>query len=137
MNIYSVGSEISAAINGTTASRYTKDGDDIDVIVRFAEKDRAKLNDLDQISVVNSQGMRIPLSSFAHYDATLAPVTIYREDQSRIIHITMNPVEGLSLDEVQNGIKKLINDNIPPDENVIINYSGAMDDMMEAVVNFG
>ena len=49
----------------------------------------------------------------------------------------MNPVEGLSLDEVQNGIKKLINDNIPPDENVIINYSGAMDDMMEAVVNFG
>lgn len=137
LNIYSVGSEISAAINGTTASRYTKDGDDIDVIVRFAEKDRAKLNDLDQISVVNSQGMRIPLSSFAHYDATLAPVTIYREDQSRIIHITMNPVEGLSLDEVQNGIKKLINDNIPPDENVIINYSGAMDDMMEAVVNFG
>jgi HAE1 family hydrophobic/amphiphilic exporter-1 len=31
LNVYSVGSDSSAAINGTTASRYTKNGNDIDV----------------------------------------------------------------------------------------------------------
>ncbi len=137
LNIYSVGAEINAAINGTTASRYTRNGDDIDVVVRLAEKDASKLTDLDQISVVNSQGMRIPLSSFAHYEQSLAPVTIYREDQARVIHVTAKPVAGVSLDKVQSDLMKLINDNIPADENVTITTSGAFEDMMEAVVNFG
>lgn len=137
LNIYSVGGEIAAGINGTTASRFTKDGDDIDVVVRLAEKDKTKLADLDLINVVNSQGQRIPLSSFAHYKETKAPVTIYRENQARVIHVTANPVTGLSLDKVQSGITKLIEDNIPKDEKVTIGVSGAFEDMMEAVVNFG
>lgn len=137
LNIYSVGAEINAAINGTTASRYTREGDDIDVVVRLAEKDASKLTDLDQISVVNSQGMRVPLSSFAHYEQTLSPVTIYREDQARVIHVKAKPVAGVSLDKIQSDLMKLINNNIPADENVTISMSGAFKDMMEAVVNFG
>ena len=137
LNIYSVGSEINAAINGKTASRYTKLGDDIDVIVRLAEKDKNKLADLDQVSVVNSMGQRIPLSSFAHYEENLSPVTILREDQSRIVHVTAKPVSGVSLDVIQTGLLKIINDNIPKDDAVTISISGDYEDMMEAVVNFG
>ncbi len=137
LNINSVGAEINGAINGTTASRYTKLGDDIDVVVRLAEKDRKKLVDLDSICVTNSSGLRIPLSSFARYEENLAPVTIRREDQSRIVHVTANPVKGLSLDIVQSGILKLINENIPKDEAVTISISGSYEDMMEAITNFG
>ncbi|MCH5291323.1 MAG: efflux RND transporter permease subunit [Treponema sp.] len=136
LNVYGVGSEISAAINGTTASRFTQNGDDIDVVVRLSEKDKTKLTDLDQISVMSSSGIRVPLSSFAHYEETLAPVTIHREDQSRIIHVTAKPVSGLSLDKVQQRLQKLINDNIPKDESVTISFSGDYEDMMEAVSNF-
>ncbi len=137
INVYSLGSEIAAAINGKTASRFTKSGDDIDVIVRLAEKDKAKLADLDSISVISSTGQRIPLSSFAHYEETTAPTTIYRENQSRILHVTAKPVSGLSLDKVQAGVIKLIEDNIPKDEAVVISYSGDMEEMKTAVVNFG
>lgn len=137
LNIYNVGFEINAAISGTTASRYTRLGDDIDVVVRLAEKDTAKLADLDQISVINSMGQRIPLSSFAHYEENLSPVSIRREDQSRIVHVTAKPVTGVSLDVVQSGLLKIINDNIPKDEAVTISISGDYEDMMEAVVNFG
>ena len=137
LNIYNVGSEINAAINGKTASRYTKLGDDIDVIVRLAEKDKKKLADIDQVSVVNSKGQRIPLSSFAHYEENLSPVTILREDQSRIVHVKAKPVSGVSLDVVQTGLLKIINDNIPKDDAVTISISGDYEDMMEAVVNFG
>ena len=137
LNIHSVGAEIAGAINGTTASRFTKNGDDIDVVIRLSEKDKTRLGDLDSISVVNSQGQRIPLSSFAHYQKTTAPVTIYREDQSRIINVTAKPISGLSLDKVQAGAKKLIDDNIPKEDGVTISFSGDYEDMMEAVVNFG
>ena len=137
LNIYSVGAEISGAINGTTASRYTKAGDDIDIIVRLSEKDKTKLADLDSISVVSSSGDRIPLSSFAHYEQSSAPVTIFREDQARIIHVTAKPISGISLDIVQSTIQRLIDDNIPKDDAVTITFSGDYEDMMEAVTNFG
>ena len=137
LNIFSVGSEISAAINGKTASRFTKNGDDIDVIVKLSEKDRRKLNDLDSIFVVNNFGSRIPLSSFAHVEQTLAPVTIYRQNQTRIIKVTAKTVTGLSLDVVQSRINKILNDNIPKDDAVRISLSGDFADMMEAVVKFG
>ena len=137
LNIASLGGEINAAINGRTASRFTKNGDDIDVVVRLADKDKTKLADLDLVSVINSQGQRIPLSSFAHYEESTAPVTIYRENQARIIHVTGKPVSGLSLDKVQAGVKQLIDDNIPKDENVTITFSGDFQDMMEAAMNFG
>ena len=137
LNIYNVGSEIGAAINGVTASRFTRNGSDLDVIVRMSEVDRKKLTDLDQISVTNSFGNRIPLSSFAHYEQSTSPVTILRQDQARIIHITATPVAGLSLDVVQSKVQKLIDDNIPRTEGLTISFSGDYQDLIEAVVNFG
>ena len=137
LSIYNVGSEIRGAINGATASRYTDKGNDIDVVVRLSKEDTSALDDLDEISVVNSQGLRVPLSSFAHYEQSLAPVTIRRENQSRIIHISTKPKTGVSLDKIQSGLIKIINDNIPADENVRINISGDYEEMMKAVVNFG
>ncbi len=137
LSVYSVGAEIEGVINGKTASRFTKDGDDINVVVRVAEKDRARLSDLDSISMVTSSGTRVPLSSFAHYEESTAPVTIYRENQARIIHVTAKPNEGLSIGVVQKEVEKLIEQNVAKEDGVIIGYSGDLEDMMEAVVNFG
>ncbi|MDD7580737.1 MAG: efflux RND transporter permease subunit [Treponema sp.] len=137
LNIYNVGAEINASINGTVASRYTKKGDDIDVIVRLSEKDKSKLTDLDLISVTSSMGERVPLSSFAHYEENLSPVAVLREDQARMVHVEAVPMPGLSLDVVQSGVIKIINDHLVKDDSVMIGFSGDYEDMMEAVVNFG
>jgi len=136
VNVATIGSEISNAINGITASRYQDAGDDIDIVVKLSEEDRKKVSDLDQIYVKNAQGIRIPLSNFAHTVQTTAPVTIFRQDQSRIAHVTYNPVKGLSLGKVQSEVKHLIDTNIPIEEDLYISYSGDYADMMEAVQNF-
>lgn len=137
LNIYNVGAEIAGVVKGTTASRYTKNGDDIDVVVRVASRDRTRLSDLDSISMVTSSGARVPLSSFAHFEETTAPVTIFRENQARIIHITAKPIEGLSLGDVQTQVQKAIDQNILKEEGVTIGYSGDMESMKEAVQSFG
>ena len=138
LNIYSVGAEINGAINGKTASRYTDLGKDIDVVVRLSEADKQRLDDLDSISVISSStNQRIPLSSFARYEETTAPVTIYRENQARSISITANRVDGMSLGVCQEGVRKLIEDNIPKDDAVTVQLGGSMEDLMEAVTNFG
>ena len=137
LNIHSVGAEIQGAINGTTASRYTEKGKDIDVVVKLAEHDKKRLDDLDSISVVNSSGQRIPLSSFARYEETTAPVTIYRENQARIVHVTAKRFNGMSLGVCQKGVRQLLADNIPKEDGVIVQLGGSMEDVMEAVTNFG
>jgi hydrophobic/amphiphilic exporter-1 (mainly G- bacteria), HAE1 family len=136
LNVATIGSEISNAINGKTASRYQDAGNDIDVIVKLSEEDRRKVSDLDQIYVKNVQGVRIPLSNFAHTVESSSPVTIFREDQSRIAHVTCKPLTGLSLDKVQSGLKHLIDVNIPMEEDLSITFAGDYADMMEAVKNF-
>jgi HAE1 family hydrophobic/amphiphilic exporter-1 len=136
LNVYSVGNEISAAINGTTASRYSDNGTDVDMIVRLPESDRAKITDLDQIFVTNAQGKRIPLMNFARTVQTTSPVSIMREDQSRVAHVTVQPVKGLSINKVQAQIEQIIKTNIPQDENLDISFSGDYEDMMEAIRNF-
>lgn len=136
LNIQSVGSEVRAMINGTVASRYTKNGEDIDIVVRLSEKDKSRLADLDKLFAVNASGVRIPLSSFAHYEETTSPVTIFRENQARIIHVTVSPVPGLSLDVVNKKVQNLINENIPKDDAVTIDISGDYKDFIESVKNF-
>lgn len=137
LNVHTVGSEVRAMINGTTSSRYSENGDDIDIIVRLSDKDKSQLADLDNLFVVNNSGVRIPLSSFAHYEETVSPVTILRENQARSIHVTLQPVSGLSLDVVNNKVKTLIDENIPKDDAVVIDVSGDYKEFINSVKSFG
>jgi hydrophobe/amphiphile efflux-1 (HAE1) family protein len=136
LNVYSVGNEIKANINGTTASRYEENGDQIDMIVRLSPQDKEKLNDLEQLFVTNTSGQRIPLSSFAHYAEATSPVSILRQDQGRIAHVTATPVRGKSLSAVQAKIEKVIKQNVPQDEKLTISFSGDYADMIESVSKF-
>jgi len=88
LNVYTVGQEIKAAVDGITATRYRSGGSEYDVLVILAEADRSELPALDRIFVVNPAGLRVPLSSFASYEKTTGPIDVMRENQSRVIHVT-------------------------------------------------
>ena len=136
LNVYSVGAEIKANIDGITATRYEDEGDEIDLIVSLAEEDKTELTDLDSIFVTNGNGKRIPLSSFAHYEEDTAPVSVMRQDQARMTQITLTPAKGYSLQDIQNKVNTLIAENIPQEDNVTISFSGDSEDFAEALVNF-
>ncbi|NLM00174.1 MAG: efflux RND transporter permease subunit [Treponema sp.] len=131
LNTFGVSNEIKANINGVTASRYNDKGNEIDIIVSLAEKDKTKLNDLEQIFVNNAQGMRIPLVNFAQYRESTSPVSIRRENQSRTIHITAKQIPGLDLAKVHTTLQKTIMEKIPQDENVTIEIKGDFEDLMK------
>ncbi len=136
LNIYSVGQEIKANIAGTTASRYREGGTETDIVIMLAENDKTRLSDLEQIFVTNAQGIRIPVSSFAHYEEGLSPISINRENQTRIIHVSAGTQKGTSLGTVQAKVEKLIATEIPQDSAVRLEYGGDFKDMMKAVTQF-
>lgn len=134
---YSAGSELAAAIDGKTASRYDDNGKQIDIDVSLADKDKQVFNDLEQLYVANSMGKRIPFASFSRYEESFAPVTIKRENQMRTVKVTLEPKAGVALGDVQTRIEQLVSQNVVADENVLISYEGAMADMIESATNFG
>jgi len=136
LNIYSVGQEIKANIAGTTASRFRKDGEETDIVLTLAESDKTRVSDLEQIFVTNPQGSRIPVSAFAHYEEGVSPISINREDQSRIVNVTAGVQKGVSLTLVQTNVEKLIREHIPQDPAVRIAYSGDYKEMMESFQHF-
>lgn len=131
LNIYSVGQEIKASIDGIAASRYRDRGSEYDILVILQDKDRDELPDLDKIFVMNTTGKRIPLASFASYKKTLGPVSIIRENQTRTVHVTAGTVPGTSLNNISVKIEKMIKEEIPAEEGLTIEFSGDYKNLMK------
>ncbi|MDR0598823.1 MAG: efflux RND transporter permease subunit [Treponema sp.] len=137
LNAYTVGNEIKAAVDGVTATKYKTGGHDYDILLILAEADRSTRPALDQI-FINSQvaGGRIPLSNFASYEEGTGPLTIRRENQSRIIHVTAGAKMGTKINALQERVQSLITAEIPVEEDVIIEYGGDNSEMIKMFTRF-
>jgi hydrophobic/amphiphilic exporter-1 (mainly G- bacteria), HAE1 family len=136
LTVYSIGQELKASIDGVTASRFRQDGSEYDIIVILDPRDRDAIPDLQKIFVMNSMGQRIPFSSFAHLEKTTGPVSINRENQSRVVHVRGGLRPGAKLNEVEMQVRDLIAKEIPSNENVVIGFSGDYKDLMEYGLKF-
>ena len=136
LNTYTVGNEIKAAVDGVTATRYKSSGHDYDVILILAEADRSTRPALDHIFVNSQTSGRIPLSSFASYEQGTGPLTIKRENQSRIIHVTAGSKPGAKINTLQDRVQALVTAEIPQEEDVIIEYAGDNAEMMKMMARF-
>jgi HAE1 family hydrophobic/amphiphilic exporter-1 len=137
LNAYTIGNEIKAAVDGITATKYKVQGNDYDVVLILAEADRSTRPALDHI-FVNSPvtNQRIPLSSFASYKEGIGPMTISRENQSRVIHITSGVEPGTKLNLLEEKVRTLITAEIPAEEDVLIEYAGDNAEMVKMLKNF-
>jgi HAE1 family hydrophobic/amphiphilic exporter-1 len=137
LNTYTIGNEIKAAVDGITATQYKIGGTNYDVVLILAEADRSTRPALDHI-FVNSPvtGQRIPLSSFASYKEGTGPLTINRENQSRVIHVTAGAVPGTKINQLEDKVRTLITAEIPAEEDLIIEYAGDNTEMMKMISRF-
>jgi HAE1 family hydrophobic/amphiphilic exporter-1 len=136
LNVASVNAELKADIQGTTVSRYHENGSETDIIISLSPEDKSMITDLEELSVINASGARIPLSSFAHYEQSKAPISISRENQSRIVHITAKMADGVTVDKAQKAVEKLIKANIPTSDDLLISYGGDYQQLSEGLATF-
>jgi HAE1 family hydrophobic/amphiphilic exporter-1 len=137
LNTYTVGNEIKAAVDGITATRYKQSGHDYDVVLILAEADRSTRPALDHIFVNSStSGQRIPLSSFASYVEGTGPLTITRENQGRVIHVTAGAKPGTKINVLEASVRNLVTREIPAEDDVIIEYAGDNAEMMKMMRRF-
>jgi HAE1 family hydrophobic/amphiphilic exporter-1 len=133
LNVYTVGNEIRAAVDGVVATRYKEGGNEYDVLLILAEADRSHLPDLDHIFVNSTVAGRVPLSNFASYTKGTGPTAINRENQARVIHVSAGALPGTSLGAVDDKIRALIKAEIPAEDDVIIEYGGDNTEMIRMI----
>lgn len=129
VDVTTVAREINYAINGTTASVYRSGGKDYNVIVCYEPDDRKTIDDLDQIYVRGSKGM-VAVSNFASFRKGLGPVSISRENQTRIIHVRTSILTDVNANLVEDSIKQEIENNYIIPDTVTVSFEGSWQDTM-------
>jgi len=124
VDINTVATAINAAINGSSAGVYRKDGKDYSIVVSYRPEDRKTINDIESIYVRGNSGM-VPISSFASLKKGVGPVSIARENQKRIIHVTTNIRTDTNANVIEEQIKQGIAETFIIPESVTVTYEGS------------
>lgn len=135
ISVNTIANEINYSINGKTATTYHEDGDDYDVVVLLQDVDRGNIPDLEKI-YVQGTSEKYSVSNFAEVVRSVGPVSINRENKTRVIHLTANLVGASNTGAVENQIKQLIQDNLIVPENVHISFEGSWKDTVDMMKIF-
>lgn len=130
VDVTTVAREINYAINGVTATTYRKAGKEYSVVLMYEGGDRKSVTDLEQIYVKGTNG-KVSVANFARVVKGLGPVTIKRENQTRVVTISANLTSEVNAYEVENKIKKGISDSFIIPDNISVSYEGAWKDMQD------
>lgn len=130
VDITTVAREINYAINGSTASVYRANGEDYNVVVSYRPEDRKKIENLESIYVRGSSGM-VSVANFASLKKGVGPVSIKRENQTRIIYVTADILTETNANVIENQIKEGINSYFIIPDSVNVSYEGSWGDTME------
>ena len=130
VDVSTVAKEINYAVNGVTSTTYRQAGKDYDVTVMYQPSDRENIIDLETM-YVSGTGEKVSLSNFATLKKGLGPVSIKRENQRRIVHITASILTSDNANLVEDAIKEGIANTFIVPDNVSVSYEGSWQDTNE------
>ncbi len=116
INVQQISSTITTAISGTVASVFTDpaSGNQYNMLVRLSEDYRNKIEDIENLTVKNTNGNLIKLGDIVNVELAKSPIQIDRRYQQRIVEVTGN-VAGRDLGSVSKDISaRLANIRVPP-----------------------
>lgn len=128
VSVSAVAREIQACIEGTTATTYTQDGEDYTVSVMLRSDDIQSVPDLEQIFVQGNNGL-VAVSNIASVRKGFGPVTIRRENRSRIVHVTASIITQQNANVVEDEIKERIAASLIIPDDVSVSYEGSWKSM--------
>ncbi len=118
-------------MNGYVASKYREDGDEYDIVVRYAEKFRTSLSDVENITLYSSTGRPIKLKDVATVTEEFAAPSIEREDRQRVVKVESDMAPGVALGEAAQKIQAVIDAYELPD-GIYLALGGEIEDMNDS-----
>jgi len=130
-----VGGIINLAFSGNTDSKLTEGQYDYDIAVKLDAFNRQSIDELKQLSFVNSSGEAIRLEQFANIERTIGPAKLERKDRMSSVTVSTEVI-GRPQGTVGEEIKALVEKD-PAPAGITISYEGNMKQQAEAFGSLG
>ena len=102
-------SQVRNAFFGTQAQRFQRGEDEIKVWVRYDEKERKSINNLNNMQLIASSGERVPFAEIAEYNIARGEISINHLEGQREIQVKADLVDPkASATDYMNTLKKEI-----------------------------
>lgn len=136
VDVTTVAREINYAMNGVTSTTYREGGKDYSTVLMYQKSDRKQVIDLEQIFVNGTNG-KVSVANFAKVKKGLGPVSIKRENQSRVVTLTCDIITERNAYEVEQDIKDGIAATFIVPDDVTLVYDGAWQNMQSQGKTYG
>jgi len=135
LNTAMVSSALRNRITGMTSSFLREEGEEYDIVVRYHEKHRSSISDIESFTVMNPSGEKVMLGEIGEVKEYFNPPNIERKRRERVVTISAVPT-GIALGDLAAEISTVIDDtDIPP--GVMINIGGDYEEMMDSFMDLG
>ena len=131
MNSATASQAVRNRIDGLVASKYREDGDEYDIIVRYAEPFRTRVEDVENITLRNMMGQPVKLKEVGRVQEEYAAPEIQRENRQRVITVQSTLGADAVLGDVVAQVERLIADYPLPD-GVDLEVGGTVEDQGDA-----
>ena len=129
LDVETVATVIQYAYKGGIATEFKDYNEEVDVVVKFNEKNRQNLRGIMDIKIPNKEGAMIPLKNVAAIDLTRGYGKIRRYDEKRVITVTANIEPGLNNSRDANReIKKRMGEYMRQYPDYILKFGGEYED---------
>ena len=129
LTVGEVADTIETAFLGKEVTKYREAGDEYDIRVRFSEKDRSSLQNLEDVLISSPRGFQVNLADIAKIKEGKGPIKIQREDQQRVAVISADTY-GRDMGSVMGDIRKSIAAFTFP-EGYYFRLGGSLEDIQE------
>ena len=123
-------------INGYECSKYREDGDEYDIVVRYAEPFRTSIKDIEDIMLYSPTGRPVRLGEVATVSEEFATPEIERENRQRIISVEAALGAGVALGDVLVEVQQLI-DSYDTPMGISLDIGGTVEDQGDAFSDIG
>ena len=131
MNSATASQAVRNRINGLDASKYREDGDEYDIVVRYAEPFRTSIQDVENIVLYGANGQPVKLKEVATVAEEFASPSIERENRQRVIYVKASLGDGVALGTVVPQIREMLSDYPLPD-GMSLDLGGTVEDQGDA-----
>ena len=123
-------------IYGYECAKYREDGDEYNIVVRYAEEFRESVEDVENIVLYNAMGQAIKLKDVATIAEEFASPEIERENRQRIVTVEASMGAGVALGDAVAEVSAMLADFEAP-AGITLEIGGSIEDQGDAFSDIG
>jgi CzcA family heavy metal efflux pump len=131
LTVREVARTLEAAVQGAKASRILEGQNAFDLVVRLADGDARRLDEIGSVLVDTPGGAKVPLAELARIIKDTGPNTVSREQVERKIVVSCN-VAGRDVTSVVRDLQKLVDPLVSAAPGYRVEYGGQFESAAEA-----